>query len=54
MKKTDMEDYVLTELETKTFEELLEEYDLSPHQVFLILYQNGMIDDELLEANKHA
>ena len=54
MKKTDLEDYVAYELENKSLEELLEIYDLSPFEVFWNLYQNGLIDEELLEATKEC
>jgi hypothetical protein len=54
MKKTDLEDYVASELENKSFEELLEAYDLSPYEVFWFLYRNGLIDEELLEATKEC
>lgn len=31
-----------------SFEEILEEFNLSPSDVFLFLFENGMIDEDLL------
>ncbi len=50
MKKKQIEDFVSIQLKEKTFEDLLEDFDLTPEQVFWILYSNGQIDDEVLES----
>lgn len=44
-----LERITVTELEDKTLEEFLEEFDLTPLDVIVILYEEGMLDDELLE-----
>jgi hypothetical protein len=49
MNEKQIEDYISNELEEKSFEEILEEHDLSPSDVFIILFNNGHIDTELLE-----
>lgn len=54
MKKTEIEDFISLELEVKSFETILEEYDLTPVEVFWLLYQQGLIDDEILEGNFDA
>lgn len=48
--KRTIEDYVSNELEDKTFDELLEEYDLSPGEVFWLLFTQGQIDEVILTA----
>ena len=47
--KTKTEEFVELNLENGTFEELLEEFDLTPIEVFVVLLENGLIDEELLE-----
>ena len=47
--KTKTEEFVELYLENGTFEELLEEFDLTPIEVFVVLLENGWIDEELLE-----
>lgn len=54
MKKTEIEDFISLELEEKTFETVLEDYDLTPVEVFWLLYQNGLISDEVLESKFNA
>lgn len=53
MRKTDkeklLEDFVEGFLDDYSFEELLEEFDLHPVEVFTHLYFSGLIDTELLE-----
>lgn len=49
--------FTLKEIEKKTndflsqgsLEELLEKFDLTPTEVFMRLYQDGLIDDDILE-----
>jgi uncharacterized protein (DUF433 family) len=41
-----LEDY----LEDNSFEDFLEMFDLTPSEVLQVLYTEGMIDDEILEA----
>lgn len=44
-----IEDAISIELETRSFEEILEDFDLTPQEVFWRLFQAGIIDQELLE-----
>lgn len=44
-----LERITLDQLEDKTLEEFLEEFDLTALDVVVILYEEGMLDDELLE-----
>jgi hypothetical protein len=44
-----LERIIIDQLEDKTLEEFLEEFDLTPLDVVVILYEEGMLDDELLE-----
>ena len=44
-----LEKVITTQLEDQTLEEFLEEFDLSPLDVVILLYEEGMLDDELLE-----
>jgi len=44
-----IEDAVSRQLEDRSFEEILEDFDLTPQEVFWRLFQSGMIDQELLE-----
>lgn len=37
------------QLEDRTFEDFLEDFDLTPLEVFECLFNNGLIDEELLE-----
>lgn len=48
MKSTKIEDYITLALETSSFEDILERYDLSVQEAFLILYNNGHISEETL------
>ena len=50
MKKNKIEDFVSLFLETNSFEDLLERFDLTPADVFTLLYNAGHIDEEILEA----
>jgi hypothetical protein len=50
MTKNDLEDFLALELEERSFEDILADYDLSPSEVFVLLYDNGLIDDEILEG----
>lgn len=50
MNKTQIEDLVSYELQDRTLEEILEDFDLSPTDVFWSLYNQGLIDDEILES----
>lgn len=49
MMKTSIEDWLERELEKKDFETILEDFDLDPYTVFWLLFQNGLIDEELIE-----
>ncbi len=44
-----IEDAISRQLEDRSFEEILEDFDLTPQEVFWRLFQSGMIDQELLE-----
>ncbi len=48
MKKQNIERFIIDELEEKSFEEILEVFDLDPVDVFVLLYDQGLIDEELL------
>lgn len=54
MRKTEIEDFLSNELEEKDFEAILEDYDLTPTEVFWLLYQQGLIDEEILEGRFNA
>lgn len=50
MTEREVEKYVKSFIENDgTFEELLEQFNLSPEEVFILLCAEGMIDMELLE-----
>ncbi len=51
MKQDKIEDYITLALEEASFEDILERYDLSPQDVFTMLYEAGMIEEETLEAD---
>ena len=36
-------------MEDDSFEELLEVFDITPVEAFIILFEHGMVDEELLE-----
>jgi len=44
-----IEDCVSKQMEDRHFEDLLEDFDLTPEEVFWKLFQLGYIDQELLE-----
>lgn len=46
--KKKIENTISKALETESFEEILENFDLTPEQVFWRLFQQGYIDVELL------
>lgn len=48
--KSKTEEFIETYLETGTFEELLEEFNITPLEAFEVLLENGLIDEELLEG----
>jgi hypothetical protein len=48
MKKNKIEDFITLALESEHFEDLLEKFDLTPQEVFTILYDNGHIDEDVL------
>ena len=48
MKKATIVDIVALWLKERSFEELLEQFDLTPEEVFVELYENGLIDEEIL------
>jgi hypothetical protein len=50
MKKNKIEDFITLALESEHFEDLLEKFDLTPQEVFTILYDNGHIDEDVLET----
>lgn len=54
MKKTELEDFLALQLEDRSFDEILEDYDLDPYTVFWNLYQAGFIDEEILESRNNA
>lgn len=48
MKKVEIEDFVEMMLEDESFEDLLARFDLDPGEVFVALFENGLIDEETL------
>ena len=44
-----LEKVITDQLEDQTLEEFLEEFDLTPLDVIILLYEEGMLDDDLLE-----
>jgi hypothetical protein len=48
MKQTKLIDFITLALEDNTFEDILEKFDLTPQEVFTILYEGGFIDEEVL------
>lgn len=54
MNKKELQDYISLALEDNSFEEILEAFDLDPSEVFVMLYNNGMIDDLILESRFHS
>jgi hypothetical protein len=50
MNKIKREDYLALALKEIPFEDILERYDLDLFTVFNILYENGYIDEEILES----
>lgn len=49
MNKKTIQQAILIELEERTFEDILEDFDISPEDVFWDLYKAGQIDNELFE-----
>ena len=49
MTKKKIEDLVEEYLEENDFEDLLEEFDLTPTDVMLDLFHSGKLDEEVLE-----
>jgi hypothetical protein len=47
--KNKIEKFVEAYLEDYTFEELLEEFDITPVDAFLVLFDNGLVDEEIIE-----
>ena len=45
---TQLERILSEQLEEYTFEEFLENFDLSPWDVFLLAFEEGLINEELL------
>lgn len=50
MNKTQIEDVISYELRDRSLEDILEDFDLSPTDAFWALYNQGLIDDEVLEG----
>lgn len=42
------DEWLSRELETELFEDILERFDLTPQEVFQILFDQGLIDSELM------
>ena len=49
MKKRQIEKTFTNQLEDKTLEEILEDFDITPVEALMLLFDSGMIDEELLE-----
>lgn len=44
-----VEDIISRQLEERTFDDILEDFDLDPVEIFWMLFKNGHIDHELFE-----
>lgn len=51
MTKRRVEDVIARALEDMSFEEILEDFDLTPEEVFWTLFKLGHIDQDLFERN---
>lgn len=49
MKTDKIIDFVTFALENSTFDELLERFDLTAQEVFVLLYESGHIEEDTLE-----
>ncbi len=49
MMKTEIEDFILNELQERSMEEILEFFDIDPLDVFTMLFDQGLIDEELFD-----
>lgn len=49
-----LEDFIALALTEQSFEDILERFDLTPAEVFITLYNLGLIDDEILESEFHS
>ena len=47
--KRKIEDVISNQLEDRSFEDILEDFDLTPQEVFWILFKLGHVDLELTE-----
>jgi hypothetical protein len=54
MKKNELEDIISNLLEDNSFEDVLEKFDLTPTEVFVLLYNQGLIDEEVLKSINDA
>ena len=52
MMKTKIEEFIIEELSEKSFEEVLEMFDIDPVDVFIMLCDQGLIDEELFSRVK--
>lgn len=50
MEENEIEDFVNLMLEDFLFEELLEQFNITPYEAFLTLFEAGMIDESLLKS----
>lgn len=48
----EMEDIVENYLEDNSFEDLLEQFNITPTELFILAYESGLIDDDILERIK--
>jgi hypothetical protein len=48
----ELSDYVRDEMDDgATFEDILEDFDITPAQAFVVLFNAGLVDEEVLAAN---
>ena len=52
MKKHEAEKFLETWLEEESLEDILEKFDVDPVDAFILIYEAGLIDEELLESYK--
>jgi hypothetical protein len=45
-----LRNFIEEELKEKSFDDILELFDINPGEVFVLLYESGWIDDIVLES----
>ena len=50
MTKNELEDFVTDQLKESSFEQILEIFDLTPQEVFILLFDDGLIDEDIVKS----